>query len=144
MDEFEKMNKEQEVAEQSAYETDVDGNDDKMPTTHVTTTKKKYFANPTGSKSDKEEMWDAVYDIADSVKEQYKSASAKDKAILLAIFLPLTIFLLIGVAGIFLANYGQYFELRRLEIAGIVLIAVGLGGFFLFIVGLIIWSKIKR
>ena len=117
--------------------------DDKMPTTFTTTTKKTRFANPTAAKTEKEEMWDAIHDIADMYKEQYKSASKKDKALILAIILPLAILLIIGAAGVFLANFGQALQLRTLEVSGFVCMGVGLGGFFLFIVGILIWSKFR-
>lgn len=116
--------------------------DDKMPTRHITSTKKNYFAD-TETKNDAESLFDAACDIADMYKEQYKSASKKDKALILAIVLPLALLLIIGAAGIFLANFGQALELRQLEIVGFVFMGVGLGGFFLYIVGILIWSKFR-
>lgn len=88
-----------------------------------------------------EELFEAVCDIADMYKEQYKSASKKDKIKILAIVLPLAILLAIVAIGVFLANFGQYFKLRPLEVAGFVLMGIGLGGFFLFIVGILIWNS---
>lgn len=122
---------------------EVDG-DDKMPTSFTTTTKKKYFANPTAAKTEKEEMWDAVCDIADMYKEQYKSAKPKDKALILAIILPLVLLLVIGAAGVFLANVGQALQVRTLEVVGFVCMGIGLGGFFLYIVGILIWNKFNN
>ena len=122
---------------------DIDADvDDKMPTSFTTTTKKKYFANHT-AKTEKDEILDAVYDIADMYTEQFKSASKKDKVLILAILLPLAILLIIGAVGVFIANIGQALQIHKLEVLGWVLMGVGLGGFFLYIVGILIWNRFR-
>lgn len=85
----------------------------------------------------------AVKDIYGNYKSAYKAASRKDRAIILAIFLPLVLTLIIGAIGIALANCGQYFARHTVEIVGWVLMGIGLGGFFLTIVLIIVISKIK-
>ena len=86
---------------------------------------------------------DAVKDIYGGYKSAYKAASRQDQAKILAIFLPLILTFIIGVIGIAVANFGQYFAERSVEIVGIVLMGIGLGGFFLTIVLLLVISKIK-
>ena len=86
---------------------------------------------------------DAVKDIYDDYKSAYQTASRKDQAKILAIFLPLLLTFIIGVIGVAVANFGQYFAQHSIEIVGFVLMGVGLGGFFLTIVLLLVISKIK-
>lgn len=83
----------------------------------------------------------AVGEIVGEYKKAYDGASKKDKRTLLSIVLPLAITFVLGFIGVFLANTGQSLAFRTLEIVGFVFMGVGLGGFFLTIVILIIWSK---
>lgn len=86
----------------------------------------------------------AVGEIFGEYKKAYKGASKKDKRTILAIVLPLAITFVLGFIGVFLANIGQSIAFRTLEIVGFVFMGVGLGGFFLTIVILIIWSKTQE
>ena len=90
-----------------------------------------------------EEILDAVCDIADMYKEQYKSASKKDKRLILAIVLPLALLLIIGAIGVFIANFGQFLKYHAMEVVGFVFMGIGLGGFFLYIVGILIWNRFR-
>ncbi len=92
----------------------------------------------------KRDAINAVVDIFNDYKKSYKQASRKDKTTILAIFLPLVATFVLGFVGILLANIGKYLVLHTTQIIGFVLMGVGLGGFFLIIVILMIWSKIKE
>lgn len=86
----------------------------------------------------------AVGEIVGEYKKAYDVSPKKDKMTMLAIFLPLAITFVLGFIGIALANTGQAIGLRTLEVAGFVCMGVGLGGFFLTIVIILIWNKTRR
>ncbi len=87
---------------------------------------------------------EAVGEIYGGYKKAYGSASKGDKIKILLIVLPLVITFIIGFVGIFVANVGQTLAVRSVEITGLVLMGVGLGGFFLTIVLIIVISKLKH
>lgn len=95
-------------------------------------------------KMTKRDALKAVGEIFADYHEAYKQASKKDKRIILAIFIPLAVTFILGVIGVFIANMGQYFALHNIEIIGFIFMGIGLRGFFLIIVGLIIWSQIRE
>lgn len=85
----------------------------------------------------------AVNEIYGEYRKTYKSASKQDKVKILLIILPLAISLIIGVAGITVANIGQMLGLGNIELAGVILIAIGFGGFFMTIVLIAIIYRTK-
>ncbi len=87
---------------------------------------------------------EAVNEILGEYKKSYNHASKKDKRTILAIVLPLVITFILGFVGVLLANIGQYFMIKSVQTVGFVCMGVGLGGFFLTIIAIIIWSKIKE
>lgn len=86
----------------------------------------------------------AAGEIYGEYKKAYNSATKTDKAKILLILLPLAITFVLGFVGIFIANLGQSLGLGNIEIIGFVLMGIGLGGFFLTIVLLVVISKIKQ
>lgn len=86
----------------------------------------------------------AVGEIFDDYKQSYKKASKKDKLAILAVVLPLLITFVTAFVGIVVANIGQSLSLHKTEITGLIIMGLGMGGFFLTLVILIIWSKIKE
>ena len=82
-------------------------------------------------------------EIYGEYKKAYKSASKSDKAKFLLIILPILITLALGFVGIFIANMGQALELKTVEIIGLVIMGIGLGGFVLTLVLIIVISKLK-
>ena len=89
------------------------------------------------------EVVQTVKEIYGEYKKAYNSASKADKAKILLIVLPLVITIILGVVGIIVANTGQAFGLENVELAGVIIIGVGFGGFFLTIVFIGIISKFK-
>lgn len=89
------------------------------------------------------EAADLVSDLAHHYKKGYQASSKKDKAKILLIVLPLLITFILGFVGIVIANVGQFLQNRQVEIIGFVFMGVGLGGFFLIILGLGIYTSIK-
>ena len=85
----------------------------------------------------------AVNDIYAGYKKAYKSASKQDKAKILLIVLPLVITLILGVAGVIVANTGQILGLENIEFAGVIMIAAGFGGFFMTIILIAIIFRTK-
>ena len=70
--------------------------------------------------------------------------SQKDKLKLILFIIALVTTLIIGVIGIFFANFGKYLQKSDIETIGFILMGVGLGGFFLIIITLVICSIIKE
>lgn len=90
------------------------------------------------------EVVDLTKDVASQYKKGYHSASKKDRIKILLIVLPLLITFILGFIGIVIANMGQFLQNRQVEIMGFIFMGVGLGGFFLIILGLCIYSSIKN
>lgn len=84
-----------------------------------------------------------VKEIYGEYKKAYSHASKHDKAKILLILLPLAITLILGFVGIVVANVGQMFRLWNVELTGIIIIALGFGGFFITIVLIAVISKFK-
>lgn len=70
--------------------------------------------------------------------------SQKDKLKLICIILSLVITLVLGIVGVILANVGQLLQKPSFETVGFVLMGVGLGGFFVVIVMMLLVSLIKN
>ena len=84
-----------------------------------------------------------VKEIYGDYKKAYSSTSKRDKVKILLIIVPLVITFILGAVGIVIANIGQSLGLENVELAGVIIIAIGFGGFFMTIVLLGIISKLK-
>lgn len=118
----EETEEEDEVLEEDTFEREIEGND----------------------KLTVRDAVQAAGEIYGEYKKAYKSASKADKAKFLLIILPFFIGLAIGAVGVTIANIGQSLEIKKIEVAGWIVMGIGFGTTFLTIVVTITVESIKN